>query len=317
MEALVRLRPVDSLRVTVLVDNQIDILLPSTDRVRRAPLRPDWSKGSQLVAEHGFAALVTTQSQGTVRTVLYDAGLGRDTLLHNMEVLGIPMDGIEAVALSHGHVDHHGGLEGLLRGIGKKRLPLILHPDAWRTRRVVFPSGLTINMPPPDRRALAEADAQVVEERGPSLLFGDDALLTGQVERTTPFEKGFPLQEAANAGGWEPDPWIWDDQGLVVHVKGKGLVVLSSCSHAGVINVLRNAQRLTGVQGLHGFLGGLHLTGGLFEPIIPPTVEELVRMGLRVVVPSHCTGWKATHEIARRLPEAYVQPSVGTTVEFR
>ncbi len=316
MEAPVPLRAVDSLGVTILVDNQIDILLPSTDRVRRAPLRPDWSVGSQLIAEHGFAALVTIRAPGTERTLLYDTGLGRDTLLHNMEVLGLSLDSIEAIALSHGHADHHGGLEGLLRNVGTKRLPLILHPDAWRTRRVVFPSGLAINMPPPDRRALARTDTQVIEERGPSLLLGDNALLTGQVDRTTDFEKGFPWQQTTKDGGWEPDPWIWDDQGLVVNVKGKGLVVVSSCSHAGVINVLRNAKRLTGVRDLYGFLGGLHLTGGLFEPIIPPTIEELVRMEPRVIVPGHCTGWKATHEISRRLPEAYVQSSVGTTVEF-
>ncbi len=316
MEAPVSLRPVDSLSVTILVDNQIDILLPSTDRVRRAPLRRNWSEGSQLIAEHGFAALITIRAQGAARTLLYDAGLGRDTLLHNMEVLGLSMDRIEAVALSHGHADHHGGLEGLLRQIGRRRFPLILHPDAWRTRRVVFPSGLVIDMPPPDRHALARSDTQVIEERGPSFLLGDNALLTGQVDRTTDFEKGFPWQQATKDGGWEPDPWIWDDQGLVINVKGKGLVVVSSCSHAGVINVLRNAERLTGVRDLYGFLGGLHLTGGLFEPIIHPTIEELVRMRPQVIVPGHCTGWKATHEIARRLPEGYVQSSVGTTVEF-
>ena len=171
-------------------------------------------------------------------------------------------------------------------------------------------------MPPPDRRPLEGADVRIVEERGPSMLLGDGVLVTGQVERVTDFETGFPWQHARADGGWEPDPWTWDDQGVMCHVKGRGLVVVSSCSRAGVINVLRNAARVTGVPKVHGFVGGLHLSGGLFEPIILRTVEALAGIAPDVVVPGRCTGWRATHAIARRLPGAYVQTSVGTTVRF-
>src|SRR3990170_1141134 len=170
-------------------------------------------------------------------------------------------------------------------------------------------------MPPPDRRPLERADVRIVEERGPSMLLGDGVLVTGQVERVTDFETGFPWQHARADGGWEPDPWIGDDPGVVCHVKGRGLVVVSSCSRAGVINVLRNAARVTGVPKVHGFVSGLHLIGGLFEPIIPWTVEALAGIAPDVVVPGHCTGWRATHAIARRLPGAYVQTSVGTRSE--
>jgi 7,8-dihydropterin-6-yl-methyl-4-(beta-D-ribofuranosyl)aminobenzene 5'-phosphate synthase len=99
-------------------------------------------------------------------------------------------------------------------------------------------------------------------------------------------------------------------------VKNRGLVVVSSCSHAGVINVLRHAQRLTGITDVYAFVGGMHLSGGLFEPIIPRTIAELAAIGPAVVAPGHCTGWKATHEIARTMPEAYVQSSVGTRLHF-
>jgi 7,8-dihydropterin-6-yl-methyl-4-(beta-D-ribofuranosyl)aminobenzene 5'-phosphate synthase len=136
------------------------------------------------------------------------------------------------------------------------------------------------------------------------------------VERNTDFEKGFPLQLAQHGSDWEADTWIWDDQGVVCHVKDKGLVVLSSCSHAGVINVLRHAQRITGIDKIHAFVGGLHLTGGLFEAIIPRTIDELAQIAPQVVVPGHCTGWKATHELARRLPNVYIQTSVGTRLHF-
>ncbi len=116
--------------------------------------------------------------------------------------------------------------------------------------------------------------------------------------------------------GWEPDTWIWGDQAVVCHVKGKGLLVLSSCSHAGVINVLGHAQRLTGIETVYAFVGGLHLTRGLFEPIILRTISELAAIGPQIIVRGYCTDWKAIHELSRQLPEAYVQTSVGTRLNF-
>jgi 7,8-dihydropterin-6-yl-methyl-4-(beta-D-ribofuranosyl)aminobenzene 5'-phosphate synthase len=316
MDEQTTLKPVDAAEVTILVDNSVDILLPSTQAVQRAPLLRDWSEREQLIAEHGYALLLTIQRDGQNESLLYDAGLGRQTLIHNMDVLGLRMADVRTVVLSHGHADHHGGLEGLFQRVGRRRMPLVLHPDAWRERRVVFPTGTEIRMPPPSHQDLDREGWEVVEERGPSILLDDTVLVTGQVERVTDFEKGFPLQQVQTDHGWEPDTWIWDDQAVVCHVKNKGLVVLSSCSHAGVINVLRHARQLTGVGHVHAFVGGLHLTGGLFEPIIPRTIEELARIGPEVVVPGHCTGWKATHELARRLPAAYVQTSVGTRLYF-
>ncbi len=316
MSETVALRPVDAVDVTIVVDNSVDVLLPSTERVRRAPLAWDWSERNQLIAEHGLSFLVTITTDGRTDSLLFDAGLGRKTVLHNMDVLGIRPQDLRAVVLSHGHVDHHGGMEGLFQRLGRARMPLVLHPDAWRERKLVFPTGTEIRMPPPSRKDLEQEGVEVVEERAPSLLLDGCALVTGQVERVTDFERGFPLQHARTPAGWEPDPWIWEDQALVLHLKGQGLVVLSMCSHAGIINILRHAQRLMGQTKVHAVAGGLHLTGGLFEAIIPRTIEELAAIGPDVVVPCHCTGWKATHELARRLPEAYVQASVGTRLHF-
>jgi 7,8-dihydropterin-6-yl-methyl-4-(beta-D-ribofuranosyl)aminobenzene 5'-phosphate synthase len=132
----------------------------------------------------------------------------------------------------------------------------------------------------------------------------------------TEFERGFPIHYARSEDGWEPDPMIWDDQNLIVNVKGKGLVIVSGCSHAGAVNVLRNAQRLTGERRVAAFVGGCHLTGGLFEPIIDQTVEAFLAAGVGRVLPAHCTGWKAVHAFARAMPEAFVQPAVGTVVSF-
>lgn len=312
----VSLRPVDSVDLTILVDNSIDILLPSDERVRRAPLGEELSRGPQLIAEPGYSVLVTLESRGTRRSIVYDAGLSRDGLGHNLAALGLNLDDIEALVLSHGHADHHGGLEGVVRKLGRHRLPLVLHPDAWRQRRVVFPTGSIWKLPPPDRRQLERSEFEILEREGPSYLLSEQALITGRTPRLTEFEKGFPLQEAQVLEKWVADPWIWDDQAVICHVKGKGLVVVSGCSHAGVINVLRNAQGLTGIPKVHAFVGGLHLSGRIFEPIIPPTVGELRGIGPEFIVPGHCTGWKATHEIARAFPSGYVQTSVGTRLHF-
>lgn len=311
------LKPVDVIDVTVLVDNSIDTLLPKSETAFRPPLAWDYfDQEHHLIAEHGYSLLLTIFRNGHEDSMLYDAGLGRDTAIHNLDVLGIRANELRAVVLSHGHADHHGGLEGIYQRVGRPRLPLVLHPDAFRDRKVVFPTGSELKMPPPNRGDLDREGWDIVEERGPSLLLDNSVLVTGQVERKTDFEKGFPLQLTRTHGGWEPDTWIWDDQAVVCSLKDKGLVILSSCSHAGAINVIRHAQRMTGLEHIHAFVGGLHLTGGLFEHIIPQTIGELARIKPDIIVPGHCTGWKATHELARQLPNAYVQTSVGTRMHF-
>lgn len=317
MAAAVNLIPVESADVTILDDNYFDLLLAGSEIAQRPPIRWDSFTSESLRAEHGYALLVTVWRDGTSASILYDAGLGRDTVQYNMDVLELSARDLRAVVLSHGHADHHGGLEGMFRRIGRRGMPLVLHPDVWRERKIVFPTGVELHLPPPSHNDLDREGVEIIEERGPSLLLDDTVLITGQVERVTDFEPGFPIQQARTAeGAWEPDVWIWDDQAVVCHLKGKGLLVLTSCSHAGVINVLRHARRITGIEQVYGLVGGMHLTGDLMEPLIPRTLAELATIAPSVVVPGHCSGWKATHELARQMPEAYIQSSVGTRLHF-
>lgn len=306
------LREADKVEILTLLDNSIDLFLTSSPHAKRFPLPSDALSHENLVAEHGFSALVTVTSGNTSDTLLFDAGLSKDGLMHNMDVLEVRPKDLRAIVLSHGHADHTRGLMGMVERLGTRKMPLLLHPDAFLDRKLVLPDSHEINLPPPDRRVLSHEGIEVIEERGPSYLLGNLVLVTGQIHRGTSFERGFPIHYAYIADEWKQDPLIHDDQAVVVHVKGKGLVVLTGCGHAGAINTIRQAQQLTGVPQVYAVLGGFHLTGGLFEAIIPPTIAALKEIRPAVIVPAHCTGWKATHALARELPEAFIPNSVGT-----
>jgi 7,8-dihydropterin-6-yl-methyl-4-(beta-D-ribofuranosyl)aminobenzene 5'-phosphate synthase len=139
-------------------------------------------------------------------------------------------------------------------------------------------------------------------------------LITGEVDRTTTFETGFQGHETLRDGEWQADPLILDDQALVVSLRDRGLVVLSGCGHAGIVNTVRYARELTGNEVVAAIIGGFHLSGPMFERIIEPTVDALVDLSPALVVPAHCTGWRAVHRLAARFPDAFVMSAVGTTI---
>ena len=308
------LQAVDRVEITILLDNSIDVFLPSSAGVYRAqlPTPPQWGARQSLIAEHGYSALVRVQAGTRSATLLFDAGISTHGLMHNMDVLEVKPADLQSIILSHGHIDHTQGLVGMLKRVGQRRMPILLHPDAFLNRKLIFPDGHESNTPAPDRRLLEQEGVSFIEERGPSYLVEGLVLVTGQIHRSTDFEQGFPIHYAEIDGVWQADPLIHDDQALVVHVRGKGLVVLTGCGHAGAINTLRYAQQLTGVETIHALMGGLHLTGRIFEPIIPPTVAALKAIAPQLIMPGHCTGWKATHQLAHELPDAYIPSSVGT-----
>jgi len=308
--------PVDSLTVTTLVDNVSDILLTDDGPARRAPFALA-TTGSVLRAEHGFSALVTiTKGERTTR-VLFDAGITPDGMVENMRRLEIEPGAIDIIVLSHGHWDHTTGMHGLAAALGRTELPVMIHPEFWTRRRIAIEGREPLALPATSRGALEGAGFEIVEREQPSFLLDGSLLVTGEIDRTTGFERGAsPAHQAERPGGWERDPLILDDQAIVAEVRGRGLVVLTGCGHAGLINTLRHVQRLTGEDHFHAVIGGFHLSGRYFEPIIAPTCDALAAIAPDYVVPTHCTGWRAIHAIAARFPDAFIQNSVGTRFEF-
>lgn len=153
---------------------------------------------------------------------------------------------------------------------------MAVHPMIWARRRLAVPGREPDELPTLSKQALEGEGFSVIEHREPSLLVDGCVLIAGEVGRTTEFERGMPAAHQQWTGSaWQHDPLILDDQALIAHVRGRGLLVLTGCGHAGAINIARHAQRLTGVPALHGLLGGLHLSGPAFEPIIYPTVDAL------------------------------------------
>ncbi len=320
----ITLPAIDEARITLVMDNSLDLLVPSSQVAQRFIFSPKWlnkfqSKpglfdGPLPYAEHGFSALISVKDRDKGGTVLFDTGASKNGMLWNMDALEINPTNIQAIILSHGHADHANGLPGFIDRLGTRSMPLVLHPDAYLDRKLVLPSGIELGLPAPKKGDLRRENIEVIESSGPSMLVDEMLLISGEISRTTDFEVGFPIHYAHRQDSWEPDPLIMDDQCAIINIKGKGLVILTGCGHSGIINTIWNAQRLTGIDKIYAVIGGLHLSGAVFEVIIPETISALKQINPRFVMPGHCTGWKAAHQLSHAMPEAFIPNSVGTTL---
>lgn len=309
------LQEADRLEITVLMDNYTEFLMKK-EVCKRADLPPF---PQIFLAENGLSCLIKVYAGNEEHTVLMDAAVTPACLFNNANILKADLGKIEAVFLSHGHPDHFLGLEELLKFVSKeqnKKVPLFLHPDAFLERRINIPGVENpTTMPALEENALKEAGAAIAKSKKPSKIANGLIYTTGEIERKIPFEKGFPWAEAKIDGKWGFDPFR-DDQGLVIKLKGKGLVMLSGCAHAGIINTIEFAKKITGTEKVHAVLGGFHLTGQIFDPIIQPTIEEMKRIRPDYVVPMHCTGWKAINRFSEAMPDQFLLNTVGTTYVF-
>jgi 7,8-dihydropterin-6-yl-methyl-4-(beta-D-ribofuranosyl)aminobenzene 5'-phosphate synthase len=309
------LKELDRVEVLTLMDNFADVLLEDTAVVTRAP-RPGGEEipTSTLFAEHGLCLLVRVQRGTEQHTILFDTGYNSMGVLHNMDELAVDPGELEAIVLSHAHMDHTGSLHPILEKISAP-IPLVVHPDAFHYPRFFEQKDGTKKRFPRTliKQDLEQRKVKILESKKPTPILDGSILVTGEIERTTGFEKGMPEALLERDGRLQPDP-IKDDQSLVMSLKGKGLVVISGCSHAGIINTVLYAKKLTGVKQVHAVLGGFHLSGTFFEKILEKTIEMLKTFSPAVLVPMHCTGRKAMERFSQEFPSSFVLNSVGSKI---
>jgi 7,8-dihydropterin-6-yl-methyl-4-(beta-D-ribofuranosyl)aminobenzene 5'-phosphate synthase len=330
------IEPLDELRLLVVVDNEVDTMSSVAEGVpqvpngvhlaaRVPPVRQHEGWPCKVVldrlcrAGHGFSALVTGRRGATEHTMLFDVGPYGDLWLDNAARLGVDLSAIEALFLSHWHADHSGPLPEVVAAIARARQaaglaePLLvsLHPDRPDQRGTLQPNGTMMLLPPePTFEAVEAAGGRVAKRAEVHALCDGFFLGSGRIDRVTAYEQGLVGHHTFHGDRGTADPLILDERFLAAHVRGRGLSVLSACSHAGVVNAALGAQALFPATPIDVVLGGYHLVGRAMEARIDDTVRDLKeRVRPRLVAPGHCTGWRAKAALAQAFAPANYAPS--------
>jgi 7,8-dihydropterin-6-yl-methyl-4-(beta-D-ribofuranosyl)aminobenzene 5'-phosphate synthase len=324
-----QIEPIDRLEVRVLVDNVTDSLSSNPGFVQaewaavRAAGMTEISGECLCCANHGLSLVVTVEAAGRRRSLLFDGGPEGYAVQRNGFRLGLDFGAIEAAVLSHGHWDHAGGLPmalSLMRQANPGRTPdVYVHPDTFRQRGSQGAAGEVLpHKAIPSAAELEAIGARVIATALPTAIADGLFYVSGEIPRVTPYETGVlnHVRRTADGAAWEPDPLITDERYVAVHIRGKGIAVLTACSHAGVVNVLSDARRAFPDVPLHAVIGGLHLSGAT-EERIPATVRDLAGFDLAHIVPAHCTGWRALGALVGAFGEGVVVPAaVGKRFTF-
>jgi 7,8-dihydropterin-6-yl-methyl-4-(beta-D-ribofuranosyl)aminobenzene 5'-phosphate synthase len=326
----------DELEILVVVDNETDTLssvdegVPQIPEIARHAARTPPSRtydgheckvvwDQMCCACHGFSLLVTGRRGEDRHSMLFDVGPYADVWLDNARRLGVDLSTIEHIFLSHWHFDHSGGFPQVVAAIARARTaaglarPIVdLHPDRPDQRGILWPSGVMLLLPQEPRfDDIAQAGGEIVTRGDPHAICGGFFFGSGAIDRVTSYETGLVGHHTFRGEDGKPDPLIMDERFVAACVPGRGVTVLSACSHAGIVNACLGAKKHFPDTPIDVVIGGYHLSGKAMEARIEPTVDDLqTRIDPRLVAPGHCTGWRAKAKLADRFAPGRYAPSV-------
>jgi 7,8-dihydropterin-6-yl-methyl-4-(beta-D-ribofuranosyl)aminobenzene 5'-phosphate synthase len=279
---------------------RITILIEDT----KSPSKP------KLKSKHGLSFFIQAKIGDDKVTVLMDTGTSPEALLHNVDAMDVNLGDVDVIALSHGHYDHTGGLLEALKRM-KKLVPVIGHPTVFEPKLSLMPHLRLIGAP--FKVSDVEAVGGVPVFASDPVKIADGITTTGEVPRITAFESVRGFWTVHN--GRFVDDVMLDDLSLVIDVEGKGLVVVAGCAHAGIINIIKYAQKITGTSRVYAVLGGFHLISA-DDKRIQATVKELEKLDPKFLGPCHCTGKKAIKKFAEAFGDRYQPLHTGDIIEF-
>ena len=302
----------DKVVITVITDNLADATRLDQKIAHR-------HKGTEAVidralhAEHGLSYHIETTVDGQSHQFLFDFASEIQGVRRNLDLLKIDFNKLEALALSHDHWDHQATLVELLkqkRGDLAQGIPLYIGEQFFVGTYSKAPDGKISSLLSLKREDIEALKlVKIVETKSPTLVV-PGAFLTGKVERVTDYEKIAP-NFVAKSGDQYVQEEFPGEQAIFMNIKGKGLVVISGCAHRGIVNTVKHAQKISGIDKVHAVIGGFHLTNAKPE-LIQKTVADIKIIKPDYIVPAHCTGFEAISEFARQMPDQFILNTAGT-----
>jgi 7,8-dihydropterin-6-yl-methyl-4-(beta-D-ribofuranosyl)aminobenzene 5'-phosphate synthase len=310
-QGVVKIPESETIVITVITDNLADLTRPDY-KIAKRPVATNSILEAALHAEHGLAYLIETAVKGESHSCLFDFATDFQGVMRNMKLLKVNFAKIEALGLSHDHFDHQATLVEILKarkGEFRKGIPFYVGEQffvgTYSQRRGSIASLLALKRE--DIEGLGFV--KIVEVRDPTAII-PGAYLPGKIEQVTDYEK-IPPNFVAKRGNEFIQETFPGEQAVILNAKGKGLVVLSGCAHRGIVNTVKHAQKMTGIEKIHAVMGGFHLTGAKPE-LIQKTIADIKAINPEYIVPTHCTGFEAISAFAKEMPDQFILNTAGT-----
>lgn len=318
------LKEIDKLEIFVLMDNVSDPFTESTEGVywNESQYKFGLQKRDKMCGKdycrscNGLSLLLRIHAEDKIHTLLFDTGPDAGLAVENAARMELDLTAVQAIVLSHGHFDHYGGTVSALKAIGKKNLPVYIHPELLLPRAfkkknsfIYVSDNLTVEQ-------IEQEGGVIVESSKPQKILNDTILISGEVPRVTSYELGAPDEHKLQANNWQSSPEVIDERCLILKLKNRGLCVITGCGHTGIVNATLHAANLLGDKKIHFVMGGFHLAGSKFASRITPTLNDLKELNPGYIITGHCTGRQTQAQLTEMFSQRHIPYGVGAYFKF-